>query len=84
MSEDKQLITGFMTVFQGKLDKLIKRIQDEYKKPKSERNKDSLKSLAREAKDLRKLIKKCREQEGVQSTCCPKCGCEFEIKEKDQ
>ena len=82
MKEDKQLITGFMTVFQGKLDRLIKRIQDEYKKPKSERNKDSLKSLAREAKDLRKLIKKCREQEGIRSTCCPKCGCEFEVEDQ--
>jgi len=81
MREDKQLITGFITVFQGKLDKLIKRIQDEYKKPKSERNKNNLKSLAREAKDLRKLIKKAREQQGVQSACCPKCGCEFDIEE---
>lgn len=78
MSE-KVLITGFMGVFQQKLDKLIKRIEKEYEKPKKERNKDSLKSMAKEAKNLRKLIKKCREQEGFKSTCCPKCGCEFEL-----
>ena len=81
MSSNKQMITGFMTVFEGKLDKLIVRIKAEYEKPKSERNKEGLKKLAREAKDLRKLIKQCRTQEGSQSTCCPSCGCEFEIKE---
>ena len=73
------LITGFMTVFQGKLEKLIKKIEAEYEKPKKERNKEALKKLAREAKGLKKLVKQCREQEGIKSTCCPKCGCEFDI-----
>lgn len=76
---DKVLITGFMEVFQQKLGKLIKRIEKEYEKPKKDRNKDSLKSMAREAKQLRKLIKQCKEQEGFRSTCCPKCGHEFEL-----
>jgi len=79
MKEKEVLITGFMTVFQGKLEKLIKKIEAEYEKPKKERNKENLKNMAKEAKQLRKLIKKCREQEGVKSTCCPKCGHDFHV-----
>lgn len=79
MSESEEIkITGFMSVFEQKLDKLIGKIKKEYEKPKKERDKESLKSLAQEAKHLRKLVRKCKEKEGIAICCCPKCGHEFE------
>lgn len=64
--------TGFIPVFEEKLKKLIKKIEREYERPKNERNKDFLKNTAKEARELRKLIKQCREEMG--SICCPNCG----------
>ena len=59
-------------VFEEKFKKLLKKIEREYEKPKSERNKDFLKRTAAEAKELRKLLRACREEMG--SACCPHCG----------
>lgn len=64
--------TGMMPVFEEKLKKLLKKIENEYEKPKSERNKDFLKRTAKEAKALRKLLRECKEQMGT--ACCPHCG----------
>lgn len=77
MSDNDIKIKGFTSVFEQKLNKLINRIKNEYKKPKSERNKENLKRMAREAKDLRKLIKQCRSDK--EDICCPKCGHKFEL-----
>lgn len=82
MSDKKIPITGFITVFEVKLDKLIKRIKTEYNKPKSERNKEGLKRLAQEAKSLRKLIKQGHNQESLIKVCCPECKHEFELDKK--
>lgn len=59
-------------LFEEKLKKLLKKIENEYEKPKSERNKDNMKLFAKEAKALRKLLKECRKEIG--SKCCPNCG----------
>ena len=67
-----QLNTGFLEVFEQKLKKLIKKIQEELKKPKKERNKTFLKMTVKEAKVLKDLVKECRRQNGV--VCCPNCG----------
>ena len=64
--------TGFIPVFEEKLKKLIKKIEQEYEKPKKDRNKDFLKHTAKEARSLRKLIKECRKEMG--GKCCPNCG----------
>jgi hypothetical protein len=69
--------TGMMPVFEEKFKKLLKKIEREYEKPKAERNKDFLKKTAKEARDLRKLLKECRKEMGTQ--CCPNCGCEINI-----
>lgn len=66
------LNTGMIPVFEDKLKKLIKKIEKEYEKPKAERNKDMLKMVAKEAKGLRKMLKKCHEEMG--GNCCPHCG----------
>ena len=64
--------TGFIPVFEEKLKKLIKKIEKEYELPKEKRNKDFMKRIAKEAKDLKKLIKQCQEEMGT--ACCPHCG----------
>lgn len=64
--------TSMVPVFEEKFKKLVKKIESEYEKPKSERNKDFLKRTAREAKALRKLLRECKKQMG--SACCPHCG----------
>lgn len=77
MNEDDDVkITGFLGVFESKLERLIKKIRAEYDKPKQERNKQNLKALAREAKSLRKLVKKCKTKECI---CCPNCGHNIEL-----
>ena len=64
--------TGFIPVFEEKFKRLLKEIEKEYQKPKSERRKDFLKKTSQEAKSLRKLFRECKEQMGTQ--CCPNCG----------
>lgn len=72
-------VTGFLSVFESKLDRLIEKIKDEYQKPKAERDKTSLKSMAKEAKKLRKLVKEMQETTSVKTTC-PNCGHKFKSK----
>lgn len=64
--------TGMIHVFEEKFKKLLKKIEKEYDKPKAERDKDFLKRMSREAKQLRKLLRDCREEMGT--NCCPHCG----------
>lgn len=64
--------TGMIPVFEEKLKKLIKKIEKEYEKPKTERNKDWTKRIIKEAKNLKKLLKQCQDEMGTQ--CCPHCG----------
>lgn len=69
---DRPLNTGFLEVFEHKLKRLIKKIEEELQKPKKERNKSFLKNTVSEAKTLKSLVKECRKQKGV--FCCPNCG----------
>lgn len=64
--------TGFVGVFEEKFKKLLKKIEKEYEKPKQDRNKAFLKNTAKEARQLRKLLRECKEQMG--EACCPNCG----------
>lgn len=64
--------TSMVPVFEEKLKKLLKKIEKQYELPKDERDKDFLKRMAREAKELRKLLKQCKQEMGGQ--CCPNCG----------
>ena len=64
--------TSMMPVFEEKLKKLLKKIEREYQKPKAERDKQFLKRTAKEARDLRKLLKQCKKEMG--SDCCTHCG----------
>jgi len=71
--------TGFIPVFEQKFKKLLKHIEREYQKPKHERDKDYLKRLSKEAKQLRKIFRDCKKEMGTQ--CCPNCGHEIEVTE---
>lgn len=64
--------TGMIPVFEEKLKKLIKKIEKQYELPKADRDKDFMKRMAKEAKDLKKLLQQCHEEMGGQ--CCPHCG----------
>ena len=76
---DEHKVTGFLGIFEDKLEKLIRKIKDEYKKPKADRNKQNLKNMAKEAKRLRKLLVKYKDD--MANTCiCPHCGEKFELK----
>ena len=72
---NRSLNTGFLEVFEQKLEKLIKKIKVELSIPKKDRDKKSLKYLIGEAKSLKSLVKECRKQKG--SSCCPNCGHTF-------
>lgn len=69
--------TGMIPVFEEKFKKLLKKIEREYEKSKAERDKDFLKRTAKEAKQLKKLLKECRQEMGTQ--CCPNCGHEINL-----
>lgn len=64
--------TSMVPVFEEKLKKLLKKIEKQYELPKDERDRNFLKLTAREAKDLRKLLKQCKQEMGGQH--CPHCG----------
>lgn len=75
-------LTGFLGVFEQKLDKMIARIKKEYEKPKSERNREGLKKLVKEAKEIRKLVREMQ-NETSESCRCPACGHSFKLKNKN-
>ena len=74
----KHRITGFLNVFETKVDNARKRIKQELEKPKEERNKKFLKQLLKEAKDLRNLVREMKEDHKVEVTC-PHCEKSFEL-----
>lgn len=68
---DNQTITGFISIFEAKINKQKERIKEELDKPKKERNRHALKVLLKETNELKKRIKKAKKQS---STKCPHCG----------
>lgn len=64
--------TGMVPVFEEKFKKLLRKIEKEHGRPKSERDKDFLKRLSEEAKSLRKILRDCHEEMG--GKYCPNCG----------
>ena len=60
-------ITAFAGVFEQRLNVLKRDIKKELEKSKGERQKERLKKLIRECKDLRDLVKDLKPK-------CPHCG----------
>lgn len=69
------MITTYYGVFETKLDKIKKQVKKILSLPKKERDKNILKVLLKEAKDLKKILKKIKHETGY--NCCPKCGHKF-------
>lgn len=72
MSNGKIKTTAFIPVFRDKLDQLRNELKSEYKRARSERRREVMKRLAKEAKSLKKLIDEADAQ--VKTKNCPNCG----------
>lgn len=68
------MITGFIPVFEQRLEKLKNTLKIELQRAKSERRKDVMKTLVKDAKKLQKTIKQVKKKNIVK---CPHCGGEL-------
>ena len=57
------MITSFIPVFQERLDKLKNTLKNELQRAKSERRKDVMKTLVKDAKKLQKTIKEVKKMD---------------------
>jgi uncharacterized membrane protein (DUF106 family) len=64
-------ITGFIEIFEGRLQKMKHHLKEELSKAKHERDK---KFLRRMVSDARKLNKTIKEMRNVSAKRCPHCG----------
>ena len=72
--------TGFYEVFKGKLNMHKEKLKEELALAKSDRRKDVMKKLVKDAKGLRDLLKQMEEHMG-KVTECPNCG--HKLSQKD-
>ena len=68
------MITSFIPVFEERLSKLKNTLRIELERAKSERRKDVMKTLVKDAKKLQKTIKEVKKENIVK---CPHCGGEL-------
>ena len=68
------MITAFIPVFEQRLEKLKNTLKIELQRAKSERRKDVMKTLVKDAKKLQKTIKQVKK---VNIVKCPHCGGEL-------
>jgi hypothetical protein len=64
-------ITGFIEIFEGRLNKMKLHLKDELGKSKSERNRKLIKSQLADAKKLNRTLKEMR---NANNKLCPHCG----------
>ena len=68
------MITGFIPVFEERLEILKKSLKNELQRAKSERRKDVMKTLVKDAKKLQKTINEVKKEN---AKICPHCGGEL-------
>ena len=68
------MITSFIPVFEERLQKLKNTLKSELQRAKSERRKDVMKKLVKDAKSLQKTIKDAKKHN---AKTCPHCGGEI-------
>ena len=68
------MITAFISVFEERLDKLKKSLRIELERAKSDRRKDVMKTLVKDAKKLQKTINEVKKEN---AQVCPHCGGEL-------
>jgi hypothetical protein len=64
-------ITGFIEIFEGRLNKMKLHLKEELGKAKGERNRRLIKSQLADAKKLNKTLKEMR---NANTKLCPHCG----------
>jgi len=64
-------ITGFIEIFEGRLNKMKLHLKEELTKAKHERNRKLIKSQLSDAKKLNKTLKEMR---NANTKLCPHCG----------
>ena len=64
-------ITGFIEIFEGRLNKMKLHLKEELTKAKSDRDR---KSIRRSIADARKLNKTLKEMRNADTKVCPHCG----------
>ena len=64
-------ITGFIEIFEGRLQKMKLHLKEELSKAKHERNRKLIKNHLSDAKKLNKTLKEMR---NVNIKLCPHCG----------
>ena len=64
-------ITGFIEIFEGRLNKMKLHLKAELSKAKHERNRKLIKNHLSDAKKLNKTLKEMR---NVNTKLCPHCG----------
>ena len=68
------MITSFIPVFEERLSKLKNTLKNELQLAKSDRRKDVMKKLVKDAKSLQKTIKDAKK---YNAKTCPHCGGEI-------
>ena len=68
------MITSFIPILDDKLTKIKKTLKNELQLAKSERRKDVMKRLVKDAKSLQKTIKDAKKYD---AKTCPHCGGEI-------
>jgi len=71
MSHDSSGITGFIEIFQGKLDRMKSHLRKELEKSKHERDR---KAIRHQLNDARKLNRTLKEMRNLTTKHCPHCG----------
>ena len=69
MSKDEVFMTGFLPVFEQRLERIKKNLKKELARAPTERRRDFIKRELKEAKELRDLLRKA-----VRKAVCPHCG----------
>ena len=64
-------ITGFIEIFEGRLNKMKLHLKQELSKAKHERDKNAIRRIVADAKKLNKTLKEMR---NVNTRLCPHCG----------
>jgi hypothetical protein len=64
-------ITGFIEIFEGRLQKMKLHLKEELSKAKSDRNRKLIKSQLADAKKLNRTLKEMR---NANTKLCPHCG----------
>ena len=64
-------ITGFIEIFEGRLNKMKLHLKEELDKSKGERNRKLIKSQLSDAKKLNRTLKEMR---NANTKLCPHCG----------